>query len=544
MQRPRRESVLTTVLFTDIVGSSEVAAEMGDRRWRVLLSRHHALVRRQLRRFGGKELDTAGDGFFASFENPGNAIRCAASVVEGVQELGIDVRTGLHLGQAEILGKKLGGAAVHIGARTMAQAGPAEVLVTSGLKDVLHSSDFTFEDRGSHVLKGVPGEWRLFRLSSLDRPLPLPLEPSVAAERRAAVQAPPIWRRRYVPIGIAAAVMLGGVVAGILLVMREEPSTPALTGVPAHAPLRLDPRTGKVRAVVPIGDPWPVPRLAPGNPCAVSPPARSISAGEGSVWVTNGGSDSVLRFDAHSGRRRSIRVLQRPVAVTVGRSGVWVASTEGGLTRIDPGTEETRNIDISASAPAPMDVAVDDQGSVYVTAFACTFSVQDTPLVRVSGSGGSISLLPLPHHLANAEGFSVITLDGFVWVTAGLEVWKVDSGTGKVLKRVQFQQTLGELAGDEDSSSVWLTTVGSGGQVGWAYQIDASTAEVTNQYPIGCCPGTIAIGAGYVWVTNLRDGTIQRISKTTGDVAAPITVGRGVNGIAVGQGGVWVTIDR
>jgi class 3 adenylate cyclase len=147
MQRPRRESVLTTVLFTDIVGSSEVAAEMGDRRWRVLLSRHHALVRRQLRRFGGKELDTAGDGFFASFENPGNAIRCAASVVEGVQELGIDVRTGLHLGQAEILGKKLGGAAVHIGARTMAQAGPAEVLVTSGLKDVLHSSDFTFEDR-------------------------------------------------------------------------------------------------------------------------------------------------------------------------------------------------------------------------------------------------------------------------------------------------------------------------------------------------------------------------------------------------------------
>jgi class 3 adenylate cyclase len=145
---------------------------MGDRRWRILLSRHHALVRRQLRRFGGRELDTAGDGFFASFENPGNAIRCAASVVEAVQELGIDIRAGLHLGQAEIVGRKLGGAAVHIGARTMAQAGPAEVWVTGGVKDVLPSSDFTFEDRGSHVLRGLPGRWHLFQLTSLDRRSP------------------------------------------------------------------------------------------------------------------------------------------------------------------------------------------------------------------------------------------------------------------------------------------------------------------------------------------------------------------------------------
>src|SRR5437867_12712096 len=135
MQRPRRESVLTTVLFTDIVGSSELAAELGDRRWKVLLSRHHALVRGELRRFGGRELDTAGDGFFASFDNPGNAVRCAAALVEAVQELGIEIRAGLHLGQAEIVARKLGGAAVHVGARTMAQAGPAEVLTSGGLKE-------------------------------------------------------------------------------------------------------------------------------------------------------------------------------------------------------------------------------------------------------------------------------------------------------------------------------------------------------------------------------------------------------------------------
>jgi class 3 adenylate cyclase len=543
MQRPRRESVLTTVLFTDIVGSSEVAAEMGDRRWRVLLSRHHALVRRQLRRFGGKELDTAGDGFFASFENPGNAIRCAASVVEAVQELGIDIRTGLHLGQAEILGKKLGGAAVHIGARTMAQAGPAEVWVTGGLKDVLPSSDFTFENRGSHVLKGVPGEWPLFQLTSLDRPLPRPLEPSIAAERRAAVQPPPMWRRRYMPAGIASVVAIGVVVAGLLLFGRGEPSKRGPVGSPAHALVRLDPRTGQALAVVPIGNPLPVVLLA-GNPCGFQPRRRSIAVGEGSVWVTNGGSDSLLRLDAASSRRRNL-VSAHPLAVAVGRSGVWVVSTKGRLTKIDPGTEKTtRDVDISERAPVPMGMDVDGQGSAYVIAYACTFDSQQVPLVKVSGSSGTVTDVPIPPSFSGfIQGLSVIAPAGSVWITTGQsEVWKVDPGSGKVLRRVRIQGTMGDLAADESDSSVWLTTVA--GQVGWVYHLDGSTGEILSRHPIGCCPGAIAIGEGYVWVTNSRDGTIQRISKTTGDVVAPITVGRGVDGIAVGEGGVWVTIDR
>lgn len=133
--------------------------------------------------------------------------------------------------------------------------------------------------------------------------------------------------------------------------------------------------------------------------------------------------------------------------------------------------------------------------------------------------------------------------DGSLWVTAGVEVWKVDPARGKILKRVRIEERLGDLVADPSGSSVWLTTVTSGGRVGRAVQIDASTGQIIGGQPIGCCPGSIAIGDGYVWVTNSADGTIQRISLVTGDVAAPITVGKGVNGIAVGQGGVWVTID-
>ena len=546
MQRPRRESVLTTVLFTDIVGSSELAAELGDRRWKVLLSRHHALVRGELRRFGGRELDTAGDGFFASFDNPGNAIRCAASIVEAVQELGIEVRTGLHLGQAEILGRKLGGVAVHIGARTMARAGPAEVLVTGGLKDVLSPADFTFEDQGSHVLKGVPGEWRLFRVAAVDRPLPRPLEPEVAAARRAAVQAPPLWRRRYVPAIAAAALVVAGAVTAAVVFAREGPAKPAPAGLPPHALLKLDPRTGRVEAVLAIGQPHPPPPFGPGaGPAggrAPGPGPRSIFAGEGSIWVTNGGGDSVARVDPVTLRLQTIHVGGRPDRVTVGHGDVWVISSRGNLTRLDPGTNQPISIDISTSAPLPMGVAVDDRGVLYVTAMSCyTCQFLTAPLSKVNPSTGSVSAVPVPPYNRTS---SVMVSDGFLWVTANAEVWKVDPATGKILRRAAFEELLGDLVADPSGSSVWVSMVTSGNRIGRVVQIDGETGRIIGGQPVGCCPGAIAIGEGYVWVTNSTAGTIERISLVTGDVAPPIDVGPGVNGIAVGLGGVWVTIDR
>jgi class 3 adenylate cyclase len=160
------DRVLATVLFTDIVGSTERATELGDRRWRELLDQHHSLVRRQLERFDGREVDTAGDGFLATFDGPARAIRCADSLRVGVRALGLEIRAGLHTGECEVVGDGVRGIAVHTGARVAALAGTGEVLVSSTVKDLVAGSGIEFEDRGTHKLKGVPGEWRLYAVGS------------------------------------------------------------------------------------------------------------------------------------------------------------------------------------------------------------------------------------------------------------------------------------------------------------------------------------------------------------------------------------------
>jgi class 3 adenylate cyclase len=156
------DRVLATVLFTDIVGSTAKAAELGDRAWRELLERHHAAIRRELVRFRGAELDVAGDGFFARFDGPARAIRCACAITESVRELGVEVRAGLHTGECEVMDGKVGGIAVHIGARVAKEAEPGEVLVSSTVKDLVAGSGIRFHERGTAALKGVPEEWRLY----------------------------------------------------------------------------------------------------------------------------------------------------------------------------------------------------------------------------------------------------------------------------------------------------------------------------------------------------------------------------------------------
>jgi pimeloyl-ACP methyl ester carboxylesterase/class 3 adenylate cyclase len=157
-----KERILATILFTDIVGSTAKIAELGDRSWRDLLQRHHGLVRRQLVRFSGREIDTAGDGFFASFDGPARAIRCATAINSSVGELGLQIRAGLHTGECEVVDGKVGGIAVHIGARVAAEAAAGEVLVSSTVKDLVAGSGIQFRERGAVELKGIPGEWRLY----------------------------------------------------------------------------------------------------------------------------------------------------------------------------------------------------------------------------------------------------------------------------------------------------------------------------------------------------------------------------------------------
>jgi len=159
------DRVLATVLFTDIVDSTRRAVEMGDRDWRALLDAHDAVVRAQLVRFRGREVNTSGDGFLAMFDGPQRAIRCAIAIRDAVAALGIEVRAGLHTGECLLRGDDIGGIAVHIGARVSALAGPNDVLVSSTLRDLVIGSGLEFEDRGAHQLKGVPGEWKIFAVA-------------------------------------------------------------------------------------------------------------------------------------------------------------------------------------------------------------------------------------------------------------------------------------------------------------------------------------------------------------------------------------------
>jgi class 3 adenylate cyclase len=161
---------LATVLFTDIVGSTALASAQGDEAWKLLLEQHHRIVRGQLARYRGTEMDTAGDGFFATFDGPARAVRCALAVVAGVRDLGIEIRTGVHTGEMQMIDGKGGGIAVTLGARIAALAGPSEVLVSPTVRDLVAGSGLAFEDRGEHELKGVRERWRLYRVSDTVTP--------------------------------------------------------------------------------------------------------------------------------------------------------------------------------------------------------------------------------------------------------------------------------------------------------------------------------------------------------------------------------------
>ncbi|RZL86943.1 MAG: adenylate/guanylate cyclase domain-containing protein [Variovorax sp.] len=159
------DRVLASILFVDIVGSTEKAAQLGDSRWHDLLDRFYSVVRRQLERFRGYEVDTAGDGLFASFDGPARAVRCAAAIGSGARLLGLEVRAGVHAGECEVMGAKIGGIAVHIGARVASQASPNEILVSGTVKDLVAGSGMAFQDRGVHSLRGVPGQWHLYAVT-------------------------------------------------------------------------------------------------------------------------------------------------------------------------------------------------------------------------------------------------------------------------------------------------------------------------------------------------------------------------------------------
>jgi class 3 adenylate cyclase len=216
--RGSRDRRILAILFTDIVASTEVASTLGDRRWRDLVGRHHGAVRRELRRFHGRERDTAGDGFFATFDEPTEAVHCALAIVDRVAALGLQVRAGVHIGETERIGQKVGGINVVTAARLMAMAGAGEVLTSGTLRDLVSGSDLRFEDRGTHVLKGVPGKWTVLRVLREAASA----EPEIAAEPdRSGWRAVPL-----VPFALIGAAALGGVVIALIMIGGRQTDAP------------------------------------------------------------------------------------------------------------------------------------------------------------------------------------------------------------------------------------------------------------------------------------------------------------------------------
>ncbi len=265
-RRPPPQRILATVLFTDIVGSTERAAELGDKGWRQLIARHHAIVRRELKRFDGREIDTAGDGFFATFGQPLDAILCATAVAERLRPLGIAIRAGVHMGQVEVAQQKVQGLAVNIGARVAAKASGHQILVSSTVRDALAGAEVRFDQEGTFELKGVPGTWELFSVVKdeallVESGAPAATGPSPEAAAEAELTEGR-GRRWTVPVVVGVLVIIAG---GVLLAWR---ASHASDFTPAPDTLLALDADGSVAGGTPVGrDP------------------SVIGSGDGEVWV-------------------------------------------------------------------------------------------------------------------------------------------------------------------------------------------------------------------------------------------------------------------
>jgi class 3 adenylate cyclase len=352
-----------TVLFLDIVGSTPIADELGDEGWRSLLARFRNLVRAQLKRHGGHEVDTAGDGFFATFAEPMTALRAARGIADAVQEVGLDVRIGLHAGDVEMSGKHVSGMTVHIGARVMSLASPAQILVTSTLRDMERGADVAFAEAGERALKGVEGTWRLFSVTEVqtEKP-PAPLDPTQSVERRRAAAKQPSRRRARRAVALAACLLL----VGTTLVLVRPRDTPGPTTPKQRVLVKVDLVSQTIVGGVdaPTTDPYPVapPVNLGGDLVRVTDRVEfrdlssgaiqssfavlrwfSMSVGAGAVWVASQTGSSFAdvqwhRFDSRTGEETGQVAVPDGVFSTLqfGPGGGWFVTSFGGLANIDP----------------------------------------------------------------------------------------------------------------------------------------------------------------------------------------------------------------
>jgi class 3 adenylate cyclase/streptogramin lyase len=494
---------IATVLMLDVVGSTHIAAQLGDARYRELSSRFNRSVRASLKRFGGKEEDHAGDGFFATFLQPDRAIRCAAALAEEVRNLGIEIRAGIHTGQTESQEGKTHGIAVVIGARVMSLANAGEILVTSTTKELVTGSGFGFEDFSAHELKGVPGTWQVFAVTALDgAERARPLRATEAAERLSAIQ-PPTGRSRprrpTLVVGALASLVTIGAVA-FTATRGQEPEEPARTA-------STGPRTGAVVQVDPEREPpivksipVPVPRVsAPG----VTLPTSRLIVGQGGVWTVR--FRDLFHLDPSRSEVRRHITLETGISLfsvnlAEGSDKIWVAYDRG-LIEVNPATGDQRRVlHLESEVVVSSDVAV-GEGFVWL-------GLSEGRLVRFDpATGRDRSQTGLDPIDAIAFGH------GSVWTadTVGGTVTRYDPETMNRIAEIDLPTGADDLiSGDV---AVWALSQ----SVGTLSRIDPVTNDVRYQVPVGADPSGLAAGSGAVWVGD-EDGVIRRVDEATRQV--------------------------
>jgi class 3 adenylate cyclase/streptogramin lyase len=496
IRRGRAEGrLLATVLFTDLVGSTERAVELGDRAWRVLLRRHHSAVRRELRRFGGHEVDSAGDGFFATFPQPADAVRCALAIRAANRPLNLVVRSGVHTGEVERIGPKVGGVAVHLAARVLSAAERDEVLVTSTVRDLVAGSELTFQDAGTKDFKGFSEPWHVFRATGP--------EPDAAAATEEPHAAAPSRR---------TAIALGGVIGAALVI-----GVLVLLGV-AGQPTGVEP------------GPNTVVRLAAenevGDALAVAHGPSAMVVADGALWVASE-AGTVTRVDLDDHAAQVVGGVGIPTALASADGSIWVAEAYAGrVSRIDAATVQVRDsVDVHARRILATSDALwmtDDLGD-RVTRLSTATLDEDGAVALEAASG--------PRAIA-AGG------NGSIWVgnERSATLVKIDAASAASIGHpIGLGSPATELA--VGNGSVWVTSM----DADRLYRIDLEQGQVVAT--IETCDGPDAVVATDegVWIA-CRVGQVVRRLATDGSFVADIEVPGVPAALATDGVGVWVAL--
>lgn len=514
------------MLFTDVVGSTELAREMGDVRWSRLLAAQRRVIRALLKSNGGREVDTAGDGFFAVFDRPADAVRCAFAACNDVQQLGLDIRGGVHFGEVELAKNEVHGIVVHTGARVMGHAGACEVLVTATVRDLVAGSKFDLQERGKVELKGVPGTWSLYDVMSVDEQLrPAPIEgASVASERRDRVAATPAaggrGRRWIVP---AAAVAIVLIVGAAYFLTRADPT--------------FVPTAGTVAAITAGG--------AFAEPVALASVPTAIAWGEGRIWVTDQ-QRQIYWLDPESGETGSRGAAGAATGVAVGDQAVWVTNgfgvgdgPEGGVSRIDLADE---SLTPAFETPIGSEAIAWGAERVWVTDTATSELRIYDPATR---SVESVALPPVSAtEPARPEDLVVTSSDdAAVWVgdaTAG-RVFRAPVTAPQEIETFTVPAPVTGIAAGR--GGVWVT---SGGE-DTVTLLDERTGAVLTSLDVakdGCDqPEAVAAGADAVWVACRASGTLVRIDPGSRTVAGTLSVDGAAVAVTTDDTGiVWLAV--